>query len=111
MKWKYFLFDLVLMTVSFQIKAQDFDISAMTLDEALRIGIENNLTLKRSQLELIGTEAALLEAKGQRIPSLSTSASGQYNWGRSENKVTSLFESRNFGNIGIGISSNVTVFA
>src|SRR5690606_36729178 len=60
---------------------------------------------------LIGNEAALLEAKGQRIPSLSTSANGQYNWGRSENKVTSLFESRNFGNIGIGMSSNVTVFA
>lgn len=95
----------------FPVKAQEYDISAITLADALAIGIENNLTLKRSQLDLINTETSLLEARGQQIPTLSASSNAGYSWGRSFNESTSLFESRNLGNVSVGISSNVTLFA
>ncbi len=93
------------------IYAQDYEVSAIHLDEAVEIGIENNLTLKRSQLNLVSIQAGLLEAQGQRLPSLSASASARYNWGRSINPVTNLFETRRIGNINISANSNLTLFA
>lgn len=49
--------------------AQQEDITALSLQEAVNIAVENNLTLKRSQLNQLNNEASLLEARGQRLPS------------------------------------------
>src|SRR5690554_6365011 len=111
MRKRCFFLSFFLTMALFPLMAQEDDMSAITLADALEIGIENNLTLTRSQLNLINEEAGLLEAKGQRLPTLSTFASGRYNWGRSKNDVTDLFEDRSFGNINLGTSSNVTLFA
>jgi outer membrane protein len=107
---KFFLLGVLLLFTS-GLYAQDYDVSAIRLDQAVEIGIENNLTLKRSQLNLLNTQAGLLEATGQRFPSLSASASARYNWGRSINPVTNLFETRRIGNINISANSNLTLFA
>jgi len=108
---RYFLLLLIFQVLSSTIQAQDYDVNAISLQEAVDIAVENNLTLKRSQLNQINNEASLLEARGQRLPSFSASGSGNYNWGRSLNPVTSLFDNRNFLNVGVGASSNVTLFA
>jgi len=91
--------------------AQQEDITALSLQEAVNIAVENNLTLKRSQLNQLNNEASLLEARGQRLPSLSASASGRFNWGRSINPVTNLFEARRIGNINLSANTNLTIFA
>lgn len=91
--------------------AQQEDVSALSLQEAVNIAVENNLTLKRSQLNQLNNEASLLEARGQRLPSLSASASGRFNWGRSINPVTNLFEARRIGNINLSANTNLTIFA
>jgi outer membrane protein len=111
MERKYFLSVLWFLALSSAIQAQDYDITSLGLEDAVEIGIENNLTLKRSQLNMLNTEAGLMEAKGQRLPSLSASASGRYNWGRSINPVTNLFETRRIGNINLSANSNVALFA
>lgn len=111
MEKKYFLLVLILFGPLSRVNAQEYDITAIPLETAVEVGIANNLTLKRSQLDLMGNEAVLLEARGQRFPSLSASASGRFNWGRSINPVTNLFETRRIGNINISANSNVTLFA
>src|SRR5690554_6072306 len=111
MKRRNFLLVILFLMFSPILMAQQEDVSALSLQEAVDIAVENNLTLKRSQLNQINNEASLLEARGQRLPSFSASGSGNYNWGRSLNPVTSLFDNRNFLNVGVGASSNVTLFA
>jgi len=108
---RYFLLLLIFQVLSSTIQAQDYDVNAISLQEAVDIAVENNLTLKRSQLNQLNNETSLLEARGQRLPSLSASASGRFNWGRSINPVTNLFEVRRIGNINISANANVTIFA
>ena len=107
----YFLLLLTFLVLSSAVTAQTYDVASISLQEAVEIGVENNLTLKRSQLEQFNTESGLIEAQGQRLPSLSASASGRFNWGRSINPVTNLFEARRIGNINISANANVTIFA
>ncbi len=91
--------------------AQEQDLSSLSLEECVDIGLKNNLDLQRSELNLVGNEADLLEAKGQRLPSLSASTSSRYNWGRSINPVTNLFETRKIGNINLSANSSITLFS
>src|SRR5690606_6382573 len=111
MNRNYFLLLLAFLVLSSTVKAQDYDVASLALQEAVDIAVENNLTLNRSQLNQLNNEAALIEAQGQRLPSLSASASGRFNWGRSINPVTNLFEARRIGNINVSASSNVPIFA
>lgn len=111
MNRNYFLLLLAFLVLSSTVKAQDYDVASLSLQEAVDIAVENNLTLKRSQLNQLNNEAALVEARGQRLPSFSASASGRFNWGRSINPVTNLFEARRIGNINVSANSNVPIFA
>ncbi len=95
----------------FQSHAQDVPIGPYDLQTAVNVALENNLNLKRSQLNQLSTEANLLQNKGARYPSLSSGASSGYRWGRSINPVTNLFETRRIGNINLSASSNLTLFA
>jgi outer membrane protein len=111
MNRNYFLLLLAFLVLSLNVKAQDYDVASLSLQEAVDIAVENNLTLKRSQLNQLNNESSLMEARGQRLPSLSASASGRFNWGRSINPVTNLFEARRIGNINVSANSNVPIFA
>jgi len=111
MKRRNFLLVILFLMFSPILMAQQEDVSALSLQEAVNIAVENNLTLKRSQLNQLNNEASLLEARGQRLPSLSASASGRFNWGRSINPVTNLFEARRIGNINLSANTNLTIFA
>lgn len=96
--------------VVFGVSAQQEYSAPYDLETAVEIALENNLTLKRSELNQISNEATLLQNKGRRYPSLSTAASSGYRWGRSINPVTNLFESQRIGNINLSASSNATIF-
>ncbi|HAS59794.1 MAG TPA: transporter, partial [Algoriphagus sp.] len=75
--------------------AMSQDVSgAYDLETAVQIALENNLSLKRSELNQLSNEATLLQNKGSRYPSFQTGASSGYRWGRSINPVTNLFETQ-----------------
>lgn len=82
----------------------------LDLSTCVAIAIENNLTLKRSELNQIITEANLLESQGRRLPSLAAGASSGYRWGRSINPVTNLFETRRIGNINLFGNTGAPIF-
>ncbi|MDF2157664.1 TolC family protein [Algoriphagus sp. CAU 1675] len=86
-------------------------VEPLDLRTAVEIALENNLTLKRSELNQLTNEATLLQNQGSRLPSLSTGASTGYRWGRSINPVTNLFETQRIGNVNVSASSNATLFA
>ncbi|MFC4872496.1 TolC family protein [Negadavirga shengliensis] len=107
----YFFAIGMLILMENEVLAQDFDIEALSLEECVIIAIENNLNLKRSELNLLNSEAALMEARGQQLPSFSAGASSGFRWGRSINPVTNLFETRRIGNVNISASSNLPIYA
>ena len=108
---KNFWSALLLMIIAFTSQAQDIPAGPYDLQTAVNIALENNLTLKRSELNQLSNEATLLQNKGARLPTLSTGASSGYRWGRSINPVTNLFETARIGNINLSANSNVTLFA
>src|SRR5690606_19922777 len=111
---KKFLLGIALTTgIGFSTFAQETTVPTGPLDlqTAVSIALENNLTLKRSELNQLINEATLLQNQGQRYPNLSAGASSGYRWGRSINPVTNLFETARIGNINVSASSNATIFA
>lgn len=94
----------------FSSSSQDFN-GPLDLETAVKVALENNLSLKRSELTQLSNEAALLQSQGSRLPSLSTGASSGFRWGRSINPVTNLFETQRIGNINVSANSNATLFA
>jgi outer membrane protein len=103
----------ILVGLSFSIFAQETTIpqGPLDLETAVSIALENNLNLKRSELNQLTNEAALLQNKGQRLPNLNAGTSYGVRWGRSINPVTNLFETARIGNINLSASSNATIFA
>jgi outer membrane protein len=110
MKKQFFLLGL-LMILSPLVWGQNYDISGLTLEECIEIALENNINLQRTELNLANTEAQLLEARGNFLPSFSIGVSPQIRWGRNINPVTNLFETRRIGAVNMVANSNVTIFA
>jgi len=83
----------------------------LTLEQSVAIALENNLDLKRAELNLLNAEANLMESQGQQLPSFSMGASSGFRWGRSINPVTNDFETRRIGNVNVSGSSSLPLFA
>ena len=98
---------LILQQVSAQTEAPN---GPLDLNTCVAIAIENNLTLKRSELNQMITEANLIESQGRRLPSLTAGASSGYRWGRSINPVTNLFETRRIGNVNLFGNTGAPIF-
>lgn len=107
---KYFLSFLLISGLIFSGYAQQSS-SVYDLETAVSVALENNLSLRRSELNQLTIEANLLQDKGARYPALSTSSSAGYRWGRSINPVTNLFQTSRIGNINLSASSNATIYA
>lgn len=109
---KYLWSFILASSILFELHAQsDLPAGPYDLETAVSIALENNLNLRRSELNQISNEANLLQSKGALLPTLSTGGSTGYRWGRSINPVTNLFETARIGNVNVSASSNVTLFA
>jgi outer membrane protein len=63
----------------------------MTMQECVKIGLENNLGVKRSVYNVETNRVNLLSAKGVFLPTLNLGGSGTQNYGRALNPVTNSF--------------------
>ncbi|MEX2512815.1 MAG: TolC family protein [Cyclobacteriaceae bacterium] len=107
----YFLLFLIPFSLSSKVASQTTDGSKLTLERTVEIALENNLNLKRSELNLLSSEADLMEARGQFLPSFSMGLSTGFRWGRSINPVTNFFESRRIGNVNVQASGSLPLYA
>ncbi|MBN3519449.1 TolC family protein [Algoriphagus lutimaris] len=107
---KCFLSLAFLASTVFGVFAQQEYTGPYDLETAVNIALENNLTLKRSELNQQTNEATLLQNQGARYPNLTAGGSTNFNWGRSINPATNLFETQRIGNVNVNANANATLF-
>jgi len=81
-----------------------------TLQECVNHALENNISVKQSELDLELTEADKLEAVGNFLPSLNANASASKNTGLSLNPTNNQLENTTFGSASAAINVGLTLF-
>jgi outer membrane protein len=93
--------------VSFQLSAQE---KKWTLEECVDYAIQNNISVKQSELDLKTSEVEKMEAIGGFLPSLNANANYSVNTGASINPVTNQFQNQTFKSFSAGANSSITLF-
>lgn len=82
----------------------------ISLQKAVDLALQNNLTIKQSQItEALATED-VKQSKNNLLPSLTVNPQGSYNFGRSPNLTTYSYTSQSFLYINGQASLSVTLF-
>lgn len=81
-----------------------------TLEEAVAYAIENNISIKQSELDLKLADIQKSDAFYSLFPSLNSNATFTSNTGNNINPATNVSESFTFLSFSTGIQSNVTLF-
>lgn len=105
MKYLGLIVTLLVLGVSVQAQSQKW-----TLKQCVEHALENNISVKQSELDLLATEAEKLAALGNFIPSINGSANYSTNTGANINPVTNTFENQTFESITIGGTAGINLF-
>ncbi|MBI9040415.1 TolC family protein [Lutibacter sp.] len=89
------------------INAQD---KKWTLQECVEYAIDNNITIKQNKLNVEISQENLISAKGNFLPNLNASTSGNLNFGSGFDPVSQDRVSTSTFGGSFGISSGITVF-
>lgn len=100
------LFITILLSVPFLTQAQ----TAITIEDAIRIALENNYQLKQSENNLAMSDNAVLNARADFLPSLSASYNGTRRVGQQFDQTTVTFENVTTNTMGGNLNSSITVF-
>ena len=98
---------IILFFLTFTFQAQE---KKWTLKECVEHALENNISIRQSQLDVDAAELDKMDAIGNLIPTVNGSASYSTNTGANINPVTNQFENETFSSMTGGISSNLTLF-
>jgi outer membrane protein len=90
--------------------SQQGDDTIWTLEECIDYALDENLRIKRGELDVRDYEIQMSQAKADLFPSLNFG--GQYNnlWGRSIDPTTNLFSNQRIQSGGVQASSNITLY-
>ena len=81
-----------------------------SLQECIETAIKNNVGVKQSELQVIGSRVSLEQAKADRWPSLNGNVGYNYSVGRSINPYNNLYETDPVTSQNYGLSANVMLF-
>ncbi|MCH8903467.1 MAG: TolC family protein, partial [Bacteroidetes bacterium] len=81
-----------------------------SLDDCIQYALEHNIEFKRSGLNVQANEVIVLESKLLRLPSLNSSISHSYNFGRSIDPTTNDFETRSIQSNFVGLNSSIVLW-
>jgi outer membrane protein len=81
-----------------------------SLLKCVQYAIENNISVKQTDLQTRFSELTYKQSKEARLPSLNLQGSTGYRFGRSENPTTGVLEDNNFLNMGFNLQSGVSLF-
>tara|TARA_R110002020_G_scaffold180767_14_gene375373 strand:+ start:4003 stop:5373 length:1371 start_codon:yes stop_codon:yes gene_type:complete len=98
-------FFFLILSISIQAQTKQW-----TLQECVNHALENNISVKQSELDLELTEADKLEAVGNFLPSLNANASASKNTGLSLNPTNNQLENTTFGSASAAINVGLTLF-
>lgn len=97
---------LLLSTFGFKAKAQE----VITLQKAIDLSLERNLTIKQAQFTEALSEEDLKQSKYNQLPSLNTAPQGAFNFGRNIDPSTNQFTNQRIFALNGNITSQVTLF-
>ncbi len=98
----------ILLVFGYSGQAQDN--KEWTLTECVEYALENNISIKQSQLDVEVTDTEKLQAIGNFVPTLNGNASYSTNTGANINPVTNAFENETFSSFTTGFNSSLTLF-
>src|SRR5690554_649486 len=104
---KKLIFPFLFLSLTLSVEAQT---KKWTLQECVQHALENNISIKQSELNLESTDADKLEAIGNFLPSLNANANAQKNTGLSLNPTNNQLENTTFGSASAAINVNYTLF-
>ena len=106
-KMKSVHFILILFFASFTSFAQE---KKWTLKECIYYAIQNNITIKQSELDLQTSAIAKKDAIGNFLPNVSASTSHSWNIGLNQNITTGLLENQTTQFTSANLNANVDIF-
>ena len=102
---------LVVLFFSFQVKAQENDVpKEWTLEACVKYAMDNNISIKQSQLDQETADISKSEAIGNYLPSLDGSSSNTWNTGLTQNITTGILENQVVRNLSVNATAGVTLF-
>ncbi|MBL0342166.1 MAG: TolC family protein [Bacteroidetes bacterium] len=104
---KSFIFILVFLFVSSIAPAQ----KVWTLQECIEYALNNNITIKQTEISTEISDVNYLQNKAAFFPTLNSNGSYSYNFGRSVDPFTYNFSNSEIQSANISLSSNLNVFS
>jgi outer membrane protein len=81
-----------------------------TLEQCIDYAQKNNISIKTSELNTESQKIKHQQAKNQRLPDLTGSASQYFNYGQSMNNI-GVYENKNSQSYSAGLSSSINIFS
>lgn len=81
-----------------------------TLKECVDYALENNISIKQSDLNRRNSEIDKSDAIGSFLPTINASASHSWNIGLNQNITTGILENQTTQNTSAGLNMNITIF-
>lgn len=81
-----------------------------TLQECIEHALENNISIKQSELEVELAEVERRDAIGNFLPSINASASNAWNTGLTQNVTTGILQTQTTRNFSAGVTAGLTLF-
>jgi len=106
MVMKTFFLNILFISITFF----SFGQKALTLKEAIELGIKNNIDVLQTNLEMQKSEINYRQSKALMLPDLNASANHGINQGRSIDPFTNSFINQNVTYANYGINSGVLLF-
>lgn len=89
------------------LQAQDY----WSLEKCVNYALENNLTIKQTELSTKIAEQNLTQAKGANLPNINGFASNTYNFGQTIDPFTNQFATQRVRSNSLGIAANMNLFS
>ncbi len=81
-----------------------------TLQECIIYALENNISIKQSELDVKLAEIGISDAVGNFLPGVNASASNSWNTGLTQNVTTGILQTQTTRNFSAGVTASMTLF-
>ncbi|MHA6279437.1 TolC family protein [Salinimicrobium sp. CAU 1759] len=81
-----------------------------TLQECIAYALENNISVKQSQLDVDLADIQISDAFGNFLPGVNASASNSWNTGLTQNVTTGILQTQTTRNFSAGVTAGLTLF-
>ncbi len=100
---------LIAVFIGHHAQSQD-SLNVMDLQQCIDVAIENNLSVRRSNLQKEGARVAYNQSRAEMLPSLNVGGNYGYNWGRSIDPTSNDFITQQINFSGFNGNASVTLF-